>query len=251
LQIKKREKRRAWSKSAFSKRIILKTYLPLPGREEWTMRQVIKKSAVPVYAIAGCWLIYALIFPLYKMFHFIIIAGISIVVYCIFSKVFPGKTVTVEEKQKPVRTGDREIDNIIAEGQRSIEEMRRLNVAIEDEKISAQIDALENISRNIFNYIINNPKKAPDIKKFMNYYLPTTIKLLKSFSTMASQGVRGKNIDETMLRIKKIMETIVKAFENQLDHLFSDEALDISTDIVVLEGMLAQEGLGGSDFKKQ
>ena len=88
-----------------------------------------------------------------------------------------------------------------------------------------------------------NPKKAPQIRKFMNYYLPATIKILSSYERMSAQGVRGENIEATMTGVEKILGTIETAFANQLDHLFADEALDISTDITVLEGMMAQEGL--------
>ena len=77
----------------------------------------------------------------------------------------------------------------------------------------------------------------------MNYYLPTTLKLLNAYDRMSSQGVEGQNISGTMERVESMMSTIVTAFERQLDSLFGDQALDISTDITVLENMMAREGL--------
>ena len=77
----------------------------------------------------------------------------------------------------------------------------------------------------------------------MNYYLPTTLKLLNSYDRMSAQGVSGENISGTMNRVENMMETIVQAFEKQLDSLFGAEALDISTDITVLDNMMAREGL--------
>lgn len=77
----------------------------------------------------------------------------------------------------------------------------------------------------------------------MNYYLPTTLKLLNTYDRMGAQGVSGGNIGATMERVENIMGTIVTAFEKQLDALFGAEALDISTDITVLENMMAREGL--------
>jgi len=82
----------------------------------------------------------------------------------------------------------------------------------------------------------------------MNYYLPTTLKLLNAYDRMDSVGIAGQNIAGTQGKIEDIMETICKAFDKQLDALYGEEALDISTDITVLENMLAQEGLGGTTF---
>ena len=81
----------------------------------------------------------------------------------------------------------------------------------------------------------------------MNYYLPTTLKLLESYDRMSRQDVEGENITQSMEEIERIMHTIVLAFEKQLDALFQDEAMDISADITVLEGMMAQEGISSED----
>ena len=89
------------------------------------------------------------------------------------------------------------------------------------------------------------PAKLPQLRRFLNYYLPTTLKLLNAYDRMGAAGVEGANIDSTMGRIDAMMDKVVEAFDKQLDALFADEALDISTDITVLEQMLAQEGLGG------
>ena len=99
-----------------------------------------------------------------------------------------------------------------------------------------------------FNYVAQNPTKLPQIRRFLNYYLPPTLKLLNAYDRMDSAGVSGANIDGTKGRVENIMDTIVKSFDQQLDALFGDEALDISTDITVLEQMLAREGLGGTQM---
>ena len=77
----------------------------------------------------------------------------------------------------------------------------------------------------------------------MSYYLPTTLKLLRVYDDMSHQGVQGENITGTMERVRGMMGTIVTAFEQQLDGLFGDQAMDISTDITVLDNMMAREGL--------
>ena len=132
---------------------------------------------------------------------------------------------------------------MLTDGKLAISEMKRLDDNIQDETISAQIRKLESLSGKIFAQVQQDPKKLPQIRKFMNYYLPTTLKLLNSYDRMSAQGVSGENISGTMNRVENMMETIVQAFEKQLDSLFGAEALDISTDITVLDNMMAREGL--------
>ena len=126
--------------------------------------------------------------------------------------------------------------------------MRRLDRNIEDEKISADIVRLQQTSEKIFDYVKEHPDKLSDIRKFMNYYLPTTLKLLNAYDRMSAQGVSGENIDTSLTRIRSMMDTIAAAFDKQLDSLFGEEALDISTDISVLETMMAREGLTGAQM---
>ena len=85
----------------------------------------------------------------------------------------------------------------------------------------------------------------------MNYYLPTTLKLLSSYDKLEDTGITGTNISETMLSIERMMNTIVMAFEKQLDALYGADALDISSDITVLENMMAREGLTGDPLKAE
>ena len=149
----------------------------------------------------------------------------------------------IEVEPEPIRTGNQALDEMIAQGQLAMQEMRRLDDNIKDDIISGQIRKLEELSGKIFDQVKQTPEKLPQIRKFMNYYLPTTLKLLNTYDRMGAQGVSGGNIGATMERVENIMGTIVTAFEKQLDALFGAEALDISTDITVLENMMAREGL--------
>ena len=216
------------------------------------MARVRKKSAVPVYAVAFTWAFWASVFPMYKISHFVILTILSFLVYKTTSVFFRGKWVEVAEPE-PVyeSSGNREVDALVSEGRQSIKRMRELNAQIQDKKISQQINRLEQLSNEIFAQVTKNPAKLPQIRKFMSYYLPTTIKLLTSYAEMSAQSVRGKNITATMQKVEGIMDTIVTAFEKQLDSLFGAEALDISTDITVLETMMAREGLTGQPLQAQ
>ena len=136
-----------------------------------------------------------------------------------------------------------ELDKMIRDGSLAIAEMKRLDDAIEDESISADIVRLEEISRKIFDRVKEDPAKLPQIRKFMDYYLPTTLKLLNAYDRAAAAGISGENVDATRTKVEGMMRTIVAAFEKQLDSLFGTETMDISADITVLETMLQREGL--------
>ena len=205
------------------------------------LKKIVHKPAAPIYAAAVVWILYALLFPLYRVGHFALCAAASAAVDRI-ARLFC-RDVVEEVEEKPEPTGNAELDKMISDGNLAIAEMKRLNESIKDEKISRQIDRLEEISGKIFDCVKASPEKLPQIRKFMNYYLPTTLKLLNAYDRMGSQGVSGENISGTMERVENMMGTIVTAFERQLDGLFGDQALDISTDITVLENMMAREGL--------
>ena len=225
------------------------------------MAKVIKKSTAPIYLVGIVWLVYALVFPLYRVTDYVLCALLSAVAFAVGKAIWPNAILIVEDQEpeakkepakaeKTKKTGNEELDKLLDERDKAISEMRRLNDAIKDEKISAQIDHLEEATRQIVDQVVKEPKKLPQIRKFMNYYLPTTLKILNAYDRMDSTGISGENIDSTKQRVERMMDTLVLAFDKQLDSLFGAEAMDISTDITVLENLLAQEGLNGSDFKR-
>jgi len=207
---------------------------------------------LPYYGAAAVWLIAALFFKLYALHHFLLTAVISFgVLLFLRSCEDMGEPEQEEKKEEEKPSGNPELDKMMKDGQLAIAEMRRLNDAIEDETISAQIDRLEVVSGEIFKQVKADPKKLPQIRKFMDYYLPTTLKLLNAYDRMGSTGVTGENTSATMNRVENVMSTIVTAFEKQLDSLFGADAMDISTDITVLETMLAREGLAGERMEAE
>ena len=205
------------------------------------LKKIVHKSAIPLYAVAVTWLLYALLFPLYRLPHFLLAAAAGAVVG-IVARLFCRDTVE-EVPEEPKTTGNPELDKMIEDGKKAIAEMKRLDDNIADPTISAQIVRLQQLAGKIFAQMEQNPEKLPQIRKFMNYYLPTTLKILNAYDRMGEQGVAGENISSTMHKVEGMMDTIIRAFEKQLDNLFGAEAMDISTDMVVLENMMAREGL--------
>ena len=207
-----------------------------------------KASALPIYLVGFVWLGYALLFPLNALPHYILCAGLSFAAFVLGKAIWPDKVYQTPgaaetKKEEAKREEDPKIAALRKEKDRAISELRRLNDAIPDEKISAQIDHLEEVTGKIIDYVIANPAKQSQISRFLDYFLPTTIKLLNAYDRMDSAGISGSNIDATKAKVEQMLNTLCYAFDKQLDALFSDEALDVSTDITVMENLLAQEGL--------
>ncbi len=125
-------------------------------------------------------------------------------------------------------------------------EIREVNDAVANEKLSAQIDRIGVITAKILEYQKSRPEKAPQLHSFLSYYLPTTLKILRAYGQLESQEVSGENITSAMERIEGMMNKVVEGFEKQLDQLFQGDAMDITTDVEVLERMLAKDGLSSN-----
>ncbi len=235
-------------------------YSQAPGTPQPPMKLVHTGSPAKFYITGAAAVIYALTAPLYEPVHFGIFALVLVLVFLVSGALFKGKKrfVPVEqekpkeepkkeprkepEKEEKSHTGNPEVDKIIDEGREYLRKLREADDAIPEETLSADIVRMERASADIFRYISDHPEKAPQIRKFMSYYLPTTLKLLGSYQRLSQQSVKGENITSTMFNIAGMMHTVADAFEKQLDALFTEEAMDISADITVFETLLKQEG---------
>ena len=155
-----------------------------------------------------------------------------------------------QAEQKLRGTLSEEVQEVIKEGEAYLEEIRSCNEAIPGVEISNKMYHLENVILRIFKRVEQHPELISDLHKFMDYYLPTTVKLLKAYEELDKQPVEGENIKTAKQEIENTLDTINEAFENLLDSFFRNTAWDVSTDISVLKTMLAQEGLtGNKDFE--
>ena len=218
-----------------------------------------RKPVAPFYAVAALWLLGGLFLPLYSNTAIALLALVSAGVFfgvgklCGKSAARPSEAEKKEEvpekpKEEP-STGNPELDKVIKNGKLALSEMRRLDDNIADPGVSADIVRLSQVSEKIFQAVRDDPEKLPQIRQFMNYYLPTTLKLLNAYDRMSGAGVSGENIDGTKSKVEDMLKTIVRAFEKQLDALYGADALDISTDIQVMETLLAREGLTEPEMK--
>lgn len=124
-----------------------------------------------------------------------------------------------------------------------LRQLRHLNDRIDDEKVSQTIDRIGSLTASIFDLVRQKPEHSDDVKKFMTYYLPTTIKLLESYALMERQGVQSPSILESRRKIEEMLENIAAGFEQLQDRMFRADALDLDADIQVMETMLAKDGL--------
>ncbi len=144
-----------------------------------------------------------------------------------------------------------EVVKILTEGEKYLTQIREANDAIPGETISAKLDQLEEVIRKIYTRIEEHPEQVGELEKFIRYYLPTTLKLVNAYKEFDAQPSQGENILNSKKEIEATLDTILYAFETLLDSLYEDDALDISTDISVLQTMFAQEGLTKSAFKQE
>ena len=221
-----------------------------------------KRSALPIYAIGIVWLLYAGKLNTFR--GILSCAVVSAIVYAILRIVLPGKKTDeppkaaapeqpqpkqAEKKPEPQPEPEPEeklppeLQSVIYQGKRAIADIRRLNDEIPDERISAQIDLIERLTAQIFDCVRKNPKKLSQIRQFLNYYLPTTIKLMEQYVTLQNQSLKTENITEGMQKIEDLLDKVILAFQRQLDALFEADVVDITADIRVMEQMMASEGL--------
>jgi len=206
----------------------------------------ISRSAWPVYIAAALWIIWCLFLPMYRLWHFLLAAALTVGLFFIMKKVFPNKVTIIEP---PKTTGDAELDELFKEGDMAIYEMTRLAATARSDEVRQKIEKLIDLAGKIIQDGRDDPKDRPKIKRFLRYYLPTTLKLLHAYDRMDNQGISGENIDSGKENILSVLDRLILSWQKQLDALFSDEALDIETDIKVLDSLLSGEGLAGEDFR--
>ena len=157
----------------------------------------------------------------------------------------PAKTGRKKKTAPETTAPSDEAQSVIAEGRRLLDRIRACNDEIPGEAISRSLDRLDEVAAAIFAYVEAHPAKLPEIRRFLNYYLPTTLRLLEAYKSFSGQPVQGKHLDETRAQIEGTVDTVVQAFSNLLDGLMQDDMRDVSADMTVMKSLMEQEGLTG------
>ncbi|MGI6256688.1 MAG: 5-bromo-4-chloroindolyl phosphate hydrolysis family protein [Anaerovoracaceae bacterium] len=165
---------------------------------------------------------------------------------------YEARKIREEEERRMMETEgatERQLRITLERGRSYLKEISQTNDMIRGEEITAKVEYLEIIIEKIFARVKEKPVLLPETRKFIEYYLPTTAKLVGAYKDFEDQPVQGENILAAKKEIEKTLDTIGEAFEKLLESLFDDTAMDISTDISVLKSMLARDGLTAGDFK--
>lgn len=209
------------------------------------------KAGIVAFGITAA--LYSLLFPLYRIGDFVLCAAASFLVSKVVSIMASGLDLTTHNRQdknaQPEQlplSGDEAADAVIARGQEMLLQIRAENDAIPDEVLSGQMDELERLCVQIFRTVAEKPEKAGQIRKFMNYYLPTTLKMLAQYRTMDARGVSVTEMSGARETLIRGMDMVLTACQKQLDNLYKADILDVTTDIDVLEQMLKRDGFADS-----
>ena len=229
-----------------------------------------------LYSFLITWIIFSAFFPLYEIWGLLLALGAGLGIAYLVGRASakkeaaarqeaqqvkePPKKTTYQQMQEEAKQKAEaaqkkksygpEVDPIVEEGNKALAEMGRLYLSIKDTEVRGKINEIMRVTDKIVQDAISDPSDIPQIKKFMNYYLPTTIKLLNAYDRMSSQGIEGENLDKSMKSINEMLDDAIAAYKKMLDSLFADQALDIETEIDVMNTMLSREGLTGEkDFQ--
>ena len=202
-------------------------------------------SAIPIYFAAAVWAIFGLFGHLYELSNILLAICLSLAAFFISRKFLPGRKVEVEDA---ISTGDRAVDEKLKS---SAEALKRLRETAKGAPIAlgVKLNRIEEAGRKILSAVVQKHARFDEVRKFMDYYLPTTDKLMTQYNQLNTAGA-GEKVKSAMGSIESSLDMIAKAFEKQLDRLYADEALDITTDIQVLETMMASDGLTGEGIRE-
>lgn len=200
------------------------------------------RSAIPIYLCALSWIVYGCFLPLYELKSILFCACISIAVKLVADRFFPGREI--EEEVRP-NSGDAEVDRQIEEGRKALKELKAVQQELEKAgkgALSEPMGRMIAAGDKIFAALEKQPRDSQQVRKFMNYYLPTSVKLIGHYRTLNAAG-GGANVQKSIQSIEESMSMIAAAFEKQLDRLYADDQLDITAEISALETMMAADGL--------
>lgn len=201
---------------------------------KWEEKQV--RPVLPLYLAALAWPLGALVFPPYTLVNLALVAACSAVVYAVARYLCP---MRVARRLVPYATGSEDVDAMLAGIDRELDELHRLNDAIPDKTLSDSMDLMEAAGRKIVRTVEADPEKARQIDRFARYYLPEVVKLMRAYIELEENGAADPIVEE--LRANSV--TTATAFEAQLEALYSAEAMDVSTDIEVLDSILKSQNL--------
>ena len=130
---------------------------------------------------------------------------------------------------------------------RFVQVLEKEQQLMQDPQAREELEQMQETAAAICDWLEAHPESLPKARRFAEYYIPTTLKLLHTYNDV--QGQQGDNAESIRRDIAGILHTLNQAFDNLYDNLLSDVAMDVSSEIAALQGMLANDGLTGRDFQ--
>jgi len=207
-------------------------------------------SPAPIYTFALIWLGCTLFLPLLRLSAWLITAGLALggaAAVAVMLKKKAEERVPAEASPEEERSDD-PVEAVVADGKLAMKELGRLYGSIRDTEVRRRINAIMSVTDKIVRDAVDDPGDVPQIRKFLDYYMPTTLKLLNAYDRMDAMEIDGENISGSKQRITEMLDTSIAAYEKHLDSLFANQAMDIDAEIRAMEGILAREGLSGKSY---
>ena len=201
------------------------------------------RSALPIYIAAGVFVIAAAILPVYRLWAIVLAAVLAAAAYIVAEKKIPPRVVMVPAPERAYKTGVEDADELLKNMSEGLKTLAALDGRIADEALSGSIRRMIKAGRAIMDHIEEKPEKARDVRRFAAYYLPTAVKVLTTYAELDESGAAGRVAASLREDVHKNAGIIAAAFEAQLDALFADEALDVSSDLEVLGAIARSEGI--------
>lgn len=208
------------------------------------MKKAKRCSVTPIYLSAAVWLLAAMFLPMYRLWHYIAYAAAAAAAYLIGNRLFPPVVEEIPIPEAKPDTGDAQTDEAILSGRESRDILKKLGMAIRREIVSDALRQLSALTGKILTALEEEPSRTKQARKFLSYYLPTTVTLFTKYQRLEQQDV----LSETREKIEAMLPQIQAAFQAQLSGLYKMETLDISADLAVMQHMMQTEGILDSEL---
>jgi 5-bromo-4-chloroindolyl phosphate hydrolysis protein len=204
-----------------------------------TVKIIKSKSVIPIYSVGFLWIIYAILFPLYRLTDYFIVVVLSLFLYLLTSFAMP--SLFARKVVKDTNTGDVFLDEMLVEALDNLEKIRLVQNNILKESIRKHIESMIDDTQSIIDFVKNNPDKSSNASQFFYYYLPETVKILNSYKELETFGQAEENQSMSILKMEEFIRGLETAYHKIRDNVYEDKAMETSINMDVMKKMLQQD----------
>jgi 5-bromo-4-chloroindolyl phosphate hydrolysis protein len=204
-----------------------------------TVKIIKSKSVIPIYSVGFLWIIYAILFPLYRLTDYFIVVVLSLFLYLLTSFAMP--SLFARKVVKDTNTGDVFLDEMLVEALDNLEKIRLVQNNILKESIRKHIESMIDDTQSIIDFVKNNPDKSSNASQFFYYYLPETVKILNSYKELETSGQAEENQSMSILKMEEFIRDLETAYHKIRDNVYEDKAMETSINMDVMKKMLQQD----------